>query len=126
MFYRDRGYLGAKTKVYDSTMKRTVKENTLGMSYILRNKRINSKRSTWKLVYTVTKKKFKKGMDSIHGKKKNGNKLGNIYNMYGIRFPPTYHKLERLSINSETFEYWKQYLDKHLIFKNNPIQFISI
>lgn len=42
-------------------MKRVVKENTLGMSDILGSKRINSKRSPWELVYTVTKKKFKAG-----------------------------------------------------------------
>ena len=35
MVYRDRGYFGAKTKGYDSTMKRVVKGHTLGIKDIL-------------------------------------------------------------------------------------------
>ena len=59
--YRDRGYFGAKSKGYDATMKRAVKEHPLGMSDILRNKRISSKRATRERVYAVTKKIFKAG-----------------------------------------------------------------
>jgi transposase, IS5 family len=44
--YRDRGYFGAKSKSYDATMKRAVKEHPLGIKNILRNKRISSKRVT--------------------------------------------------------------------------------
>ena len=33
--YRDRGYFGAKTKGYNATMKRAVKEHTLGIKDIL-------------------------------------------------------------------------------------------
>jgi IS5 family transposase len=43
-FYEDRVYFGAKSQSYDATMKRTVKENPLEMSVILRNKSISSKR----------------------------------------------------------------------------------
>ncbi len=39
--YRDRGYFEAKSRSYDETMKRAVKENSLRMSDILRNKRIS-------------------------------------------------------------------------------------
>jgi IS5 family transposase len=42
--YRDRGYFGAKSKGYDATIKRAVKEHHLGIRDILRNKRISSKR----------------------------------------------------------------------------------
>ena len=42
--YRDRGYFGAKSKSYDATMKRAVKEHPLGINNILGIKRINSKR----------------------------------------------------------------------------------
>jgi IS5 family transposase len=41
VFYRDRGYFGAKLKSYDATMKRAVKKHLLGMSDILRNNRIS-------------------------------------------------------------------------------------
>ena len=44
MVYRGRGYFEEKSKGYDSTMKRAVKGRTMGMSDILRNKRISSKR----------------------------------------------------------------------------------
>ena len=46
--YRDRGYFGAKTKGYNTTMKRAVKGHTLGIKDILRNKRISSKKSKGK------------------------------------------------------------------------------
>jgi len=46
--YRDRGYFGAKTKGYNTTMKRVVKGHTLGIKDILRNKRISSKKSKGK------------------------------------------------------------------------------
>ena len=58
--YRDRGYFGAKSKGYDATMKRAVKEHPLGISDILRNKRISSKRVTRERVYAVTKRYSKK------------------------------------------------------------------
>ncbi len=57
--YRDRGYFGAKTKVYNATMKRAVKRHTLGIRDILRNKRISSKRGKGERVYSVTKEIFK-------------------------------------------------------------------
>ncbi len=41
--YQDKGYFGAKSKVYDATMKRSIKEHPKGISDILRNKRISSK-----------------------------------------------------------------------------------
>jgi len=40
--YRDRGYFGAKSKGYDATIKRAVKEHLLEIRDILRNKRISS------------------------------------------------------------------------------------
>jgi len=44
MVYRDWGYFGAKSKGYDAIMKRGGKESLLKMSYVLRNKRISSKK----------------------------------------------------------------------------------
>jgi hypothetical protein len=55
LFYRDR-ILWSKSKSLDTTMKRSAKKYYLGMSDILRNKRISSKRATSELVYAVTKK----------------------------------------------------------------------
>ena len=46
MVYRDRGYFRAKLKGYDATMKKTVKKQILGISAILRNKRVSSKKAT--------------------------------------------------------------------------------
>jgi IS5 family transposase len=57
--HRDREYFGAKSKGYDATMKRTVKEYHLGISDVLRNKRIISKSAPKKRVYAVTKSIFK-------------------------------------------------------------------
>ena len=59
--YRDRGYFGAKTKGYNTTMKRAVKGHTLGIKDILRNKRISSKRVPGERVYSVTKEIFTAG-----------------------------------------------------------------
>jgi len=59
--YRDRGYFGAKTKGYNTTVKRAVKRHTLGIKGILRNKRISSKRVPGERVYSVTKEIFKAG-----------------------------------------------------------------
>jgi IS5 family transposase len=59
--YRDRGYFGAKSRSYDATMKRAVKEHSLRMSDILRDKIISSKRVQMERVYAVTKKMFKAG-----------------------------------------------------------------
>ena len=59
--YRDRGYFGAKTKGYTTTMKRAVKGHTLGIKDILRNKGISSKRIQGERVYSVTKEIFKAG-----------------------------------------------------------------
>ena len=61
MIYRYRGYFGAKSRSYDETMKRAVKENSLRMSDILRDKIISSKRAQMERVYAVTKKMFKAG-----------------------------------------------------------------
>ena len=44
MVYRDREYFGAKSKGYDATMKKVIKEYHLGISDVLRNKRISSKK----------------------------------------------------------------------------------
>ena len=60
-FIGDRGYFGAKTKGYNTTMKRVVKGHTLGIKDILRNKRINSKRIQGERVNSVTKEIFKAG-----------------------------------------------------------------
>ena len=57
--YRDRGYFGAKTKGYNTTVKRAVKGHTLGIKYISRNKRINSKRVPGERVYSITKEILK-------------------------------------------------------------------
>jgi len=59
--YRERGYFGAKSRSYDETMKRSVKENSLRMSDILRDKIISSKRAQMERVYAVTKKMLKAG-----------------------------------------------------------------
>jgi IS5 family transposase len=45
--YRDKGYFGAKSKNYNATMKRSLKEHPTGMSDGLRNKEINSKKLKW-------------------------------------------------------------------------------
>jgi IS5 family transposase len=44
--YRDIGYFGAKSKGYDETMNRAVKEHPLEIRAILRDKNISSKRVT--------------------------------------------------------------------------------
>jgi IS5 family transposase len=41
--YRDRGYFETKSKIYDATMKRAIKEHPLGITDILRNQMINQK-----------------------------------------------------------------------------------
>lgn len=46
----------AKSKGYDATKKRGLKEHRLGMSYVLRNKRISSKKAQVERVYAITKK----------------------------------------------------------------------
>jgi hypothetical protein len=46
-FYRDRGYFEAKSKNYNATIKRSLKEHTLGIGYILRIKRISPKINPW-------------------------------------------------------------------------------
>ena len=61
MVYRARGYFGAKSKVYNATMKRAVKEQPLKIRDLLRNRMISSKRVTGKRVYAVTQKIFKAG-----------------------------------------------------------------
>jgi IS5 family transposase len=55
-FGTDRGYFLAKSKGYDATKKRGMKEHLLGMSYVLRNKRISSKKAQVERVYVITKK----------------------------------------------------------------------
>jgi IS5 family transposase len=42
--YRNREYFGAKSKGYDATMKKAIKESHLGVSDVLRNKRTISKK----------------------------------------------------------------------------------
>ncbi len=42
---RDRGYFGPKLKGCDSTMRRVVKDYSLEMSDVFRNKRVRSKRA---------------------------------------------------------------------------------
>jgi IS5 family transposase len=61
VIYKDIYYFGAKSKGYDAKMKRAVKEYHLGITDVLRNKRISSKRAPKKLVYAVTKEIFKAG-----------------------------------------------------------------
>ena len=56
---RDRGYFEAKSKDYDATIKRVVKEHLLGMSDVLRNRSISFKRAPRERVYAVIKKIFK-------------------------------------------------------------------
>jgi IS5 family transposase len=62
--YKVRRYFGTKSKGYNATMKRAVKEHPeypLEIRDIFRNKRISSKRVAWKRVYAVTKKIFRAG-----------------------------------------------------------------
>jgi IS5 family transposase len=59
--HRDREYFGAKSKGYDAKMKRAVKEYHLGITDVLRNKRISSKRAQVERIYAVTKKIFPAG-----------------------------------------------------------------
>ena len=61
MVYRDRGCFGAKSKAYDAAMKRAVKEHSLKIRDILRNKMISSRRVPGERVYVVTKKILKAG-----------------------------------------------------------------
>ena len=83
--YRDRGYFGAKSKGYDATMKRAVKEHPLGIKNILRNKSISSKRAPWELVYVVTRKVFKTGKILIITVQKiNLNILRTAFVIFGI------------------------------------------
>jgi IS5 family transposase len=41
--YKDRGYFETKSKSYDATMKRVIKEHPLGITDILRNQIISPK-----------------------------------------------------------------------------------
>ena len=61
MVYRDRGYFGAKSKGYDETMKRAIKEHPLEIRDIFRYKSISSKRVPGERVNAVTIKMFKAG-----------------------------------------------------------------
>jgi IS5 family transposase len=45
VIYRDRGYFGPKLKGCDSIMRKVVKEYSLEMSDVFRNKRVRSKRA---------------------------------------------------------------------------------
>lgn len=56
--YRDRGYFGAKPKVFDATMRRGVRGHPIGIQDILRNKRISRKRSPGERPYAVIKNVF--------------------------------------------------------------------
>ena len=51
---RDRGYFGPKSKGYDSTIKREIREKPMGIKDILRNKGISSKRVPCERVYEAT------------------------------------------------------------------------
>jgi IS5 family transposase len=59
--YRDRRYFEAKSKGYDSTIEREVKEKPLGIKDIFRDKRISSRRAPSKRVYAATKQMYKEG-----------------------------------------------------------------
>ena len=61
MIYRYRVYFGAKSKDYDATMKRTVKEHPLLMNNILKTCISALNEILLALVYLVTKRIFKVG-----------------------------------------------------------------
>jgi transposase, IS5 family len=64
--YKDKGYFGAKSKGYNATMKRTLKEHFLEIRNVLRNKRISSRRVQGKRVYAVTEKVILNRKNSCH------------------------------------------------------------
>jgi len=59
--YGDKGYLSAKTKGYDASMKKATRGHPLSISDQLRNKRISSKRSPVERCFSVMKIVFRAG-----------------------------------------------------------------
>lgn len=57
--YRDKGYFGVQPLGFDATMKRGVRNHSIGIWDILRNKRISKKRSPGERPYAVIKTVFK-------------------------------------------------------------------
>ena len=88
--YGDKGYSGAKTRGYDASMKRAARGHPLGITDILRNKRISKKRSPVERCFSVIKTVFKAGHVMVTTVEKAAVKVMfsaisyNLYNLYGL------------------------------------------
>jgi IS5 family transposase len=88
--YADKGYSGAKTKGYDASMKRAARGHPLGISDILRNKRISKKRAPVERCFSVIKTVFNAGHVRVTTVEKAAVKVMfsaisyNLYNLYGL------------------------------------------
>ncbi len=63
--YADKGYFGAKTKGYDSAMRKATLGHTLSYEDKMRNKRISSKRSPVERYFAFTKRVCKAGYVAV-------------------------------------------------------------
>jgi len=59
--YRDKGYFGVEPRGYDATMRRGVREHSLGIRDRLRNGRVNRKRTPGERPFAVIKRMFGSG-----------------------------------------------------------------
>ena len=88
--YGDKAYSGAKTRGYDASMKRAAREHPLGISDILRNKRISKRRSPVERCFSVIKTVFKAGHVRVTTVEKAAVKVMfsaisyNLYNLCGL------------------------------------------
>ena len=88
--YGDKAYSGAKTKGYDASMKRAARGHPLGISDLLRNKRISKKRSPVERCFSVIKTVFNAGHVRVTTVEKAAVKVMfsaigyNLYNLYGL------------------------------------------
>ena len=88
--YGDKAYSGAKTKGYDASMKRAARGHPLGISDLLRNKRISKKRSPVERCFSVIKTVFNAGHVRVTTVEKAAIKVMfsaigyNLYNLYGL------------------------------------------
>ena len=63
--YADKGYSGAKTRRNDAAMKKAARNHKLGITDILRNKRISRKRSHIERCFAVMKRAHNAGRVSV-------------------------------------------------------------
>ena len=98
--YRDKAFFGSKAAGYAASMKRAVRGHPLGIRDILRNRRINKKRSPGERHYAVIKCVFKAGHVLVTTVERVGVKMlftAFGFNLYQLRTLKKQGKLEGLA-----------------------------